>query len=320
MVAELRADTPIPSADTIRRELMECYRVEAARIGERLRSVDSKISLTLDCWTPSNGLAFLGVTAHSIDAQWTPHDLVLGFLPLHGAHTAENLCDELSDLCDRVETFPNLLCVTTDNASNLAKLLVGFEAVCSARNVAFNASEHHLRGVLHVLNLSVQTLLRELKAEAPDDDGADPDSSTGSCSNAAARGSQLSCLGRLRSATIKIRNSPQHRQEFHRQCEACGMPRKELLLDTRTRWNSTYTMLDRACELREPLSKMARLSPDLPELGDDEWDLVKVTTQLVVPWDAADAATTVWLSRLWFRSSAASWKSSHSCPPPVIPR
>ena len=210
--------------------------------------------------------------------------------------------------------------MTTDNASNLAKLLVGFEPVCSARNVAFDAREHHLRCVLHVLNLSVQPLLRELKAEAPDDDGADPDSSTGSCSNAAARGSQLSCLGRLRSAIIKIRNSPQRRQEFHRQCEACGMPRKELLLDTRTRWGSTYTMLDRACELREPLSKMARLRPDLPELGDDEWDLVKVSTQLVVPWGAADAATTVWLSRLLFRSSAASHKSSHRCPPPAIPR
>jgi hypothetical protein len=275
--------------------------------------VDSKISLTLDCWTSPNGLAFLGVTAHYIDASWTPHDLVLDFLPLHGAHTGENLCEALVDVCSRFEILPKLLGVTSDNAANIGKLLVGFEAACKERNVPFNASRQHVRCVLHVLNLAVQALLRELKAEAPDNDGADPASDTGT------QGSGLSCIARLRSAIVKLRSSPQRRGEFHRQCEAYGMPRKELLLDVPTRWGSTHAMLERACELREPLSRMARLTPDLPELSDDEWALVKVPIQLVVPCGAADAATTVCLSRLLSRSSAASRKSSRGCPPPAVP-
>src|SRR5262245_9382297 len=52
--------------------------------------------------------------------------------PLRCAHWLVRQCRDL----------PKLLCVTTDNASNMVKLLVGFEAVCSARNVAFNAREH----------------------------------------------------------------------------------------------------------------------------------------------------------------------------------
>jgi hypothetical protein len=36
-----------------------------------------------------------------------------------------------------------------------------------------------------------------------------------------------------------------------RQCEAVSKPHKELILDVKTRWNSTYNMIERCCELRE---------------------------------------------------------------------
>jgi hypothetical protein len=102
-------------------------------------------------------------------------------------------------------------------------------------------------------------------------DGEDLDS------DAAAQYSQLSCVAKLRSVIIKTRNPPQRRCESHAQCEECRIPKKELLLDIRTRWGSTHAMLERACEARQSLSKMALLSPDLPELSDEEWTLVKVT-------------------------------------------
>jgi hypothetical protein len=41
-------------------------------------------------------------------------------------------------------------------------------------------------------------------------------------------------------------------------------------------------MLQRACELRQPLEAMADLIPELPELSDEEWNLVKVSIQLFV--------------------------------------
>jgi hypothetical protein len=282
MLAILKPDAPVHSAGIIKREVMRCYREEAVHMGDRLRNVDSKISITLDCWTSPNSRAFLGVTAHYIDAQWTSHSLVLDFLPLYGAHSGGNLCEALVGVFDRVGILPKLLGVTSDNAANVNKLLVDFERACSNRGILFDKSQQHVRCILHVLNLSVQTLLRELKAEAVDDD-AGPDSDEA----AAAQGNQLSCIANLRHVVTTIRNSPQRRHGFHRQCDVFNVPRKELIRDVCTRWGSTYDMLQRACEFRQPLSVVARLSPDLPELGDDEWDLVKVSIQLLVLDDTA---------------------------------
>src|SRR5262245_13593149 len=47
-------------------------------------------------------------------------------------------------------------------------------------------------------------------------------------------------------------------------------PRKEVILDTPTRWNSTHAMIERASELRVPLSELAKTIPDLPELSDED--------------------------------------------------
>ena len=59
----LKHDIAVPSASTIRREIDKMYDVEIARVADHLRHVDSKISLTLDCWTSPNTKAFLGITA-----------------------------------------------------------------------------------------------------------------------------------------------------------------------------------------------------------------------------------------------------------------
>jgi hAT family protein len=59
------------------------------------------------------------------------------------------------------------------------------------------------------------------------------------------------------------------------------MSGKEPILDTRTRWNSTHAMIERACELRAPLSNMASAHPDLPSLSDAEWELLEVVGQVL---------------------------------------
>lgn len=50
---------------------------------------------------------------------------------------------------------------------------------------------------------------------------------------------------------VKIRSSPQRRKKFAFQAEAAGLKGLNLILDVRTRWNSTHDMLERALKMRE---------------------------------------------------------------------
>lgn len=82
-----------------------------------------KISLTADGWTSPFQDDFLGVTAHWIDSKWTQRELVIGFEPLHGAHTGENLAEALVAVLERFHLGEKLQSITTDNATNMAKMV-----------------------------------------------------------------------------------------------------------------------------------------------------------------------------------------------------
>jgi hypothetical protein len=82
-----------------------------------------KVSLTVDGWTSPFQDDFLGITAHWIDDNWIQRELVIGFEPLNGAHTAENLAEALIDVVDRFHLGVKLQSITTDNASNMKKMV-----------------------------------------------------------------------------------------------------------------------------------------------------------------------------------------------------
>jgi hypothetical protein len=48
----------------------------------------------LDCWTPTNTIAFLGVTTvtcHFIDDDWSLKEMLVDFIYLPDSHSGENL-------------------------------------------------------------------------------------------------------------------------------------------------------------------------------------------------------------------------------------
>ena len=63
-----------------------------------------------------------------------------------------------------------MLAITTDNASNNDSFINALGKICKRDNIDFHGKSQHVRCCAHVLNLSVQDGLAELKATAPEDE------------------------------------------------------------------------------------------------------------------------------------------------------
>jgi hAT family C-terminal dimerisation region len=82
---------------------------------------------------------------------------------------------------------------------------------------------------------------------------------------------------------VKIRSSPQRQEKFSTFAENSRLPPLDLLVDVRTRWNSTFMMIERALVLRQPLDDIATLIPELTiyRLNDEEWRLLGILCTLL---------------------------------------
>ena len=83
-------------------------------------------------------------------------------------------------------------------------------------------------------------------------------------------------LLQLRKLVAKIRASPQRRDAFSKRCERVGIQSKGLILDVRTRWNSTFYMMERAVELCKALDLTTDEDKDLKgfALTEAEWEQI----------------------------------------------
>ncbi|KAI8067911.1 hypothetical protein BC940DRAFT_238547, partial [Gongronella butleri] len=56
-----------------------------------------------------------------------------------------------------------------------------------------------------------------------------------------------------------------------------GEPKKVLIRDVKTRWNSTYSMIKRALKVRPAIDGVLKTDPELEHLAlnEDEWTKIK---------------------------------------------
>ncbi|KAG2207042.1 hypothetical protein INT45_011179 [Circinella minor] len=132
----------LPSTDTITRKTKEEYDFYKKRLRNLLDTLPV-ISCTLDGWTSPYNDAFLAVTGHWISTStWTMHEVILGFQPLNGPHSAENLAASFLEIINDFNLGPKLFTITTDNASNMKRMALEIEKYAEEKGCAYLVVAH----------------------------------------------------------------------------------------------------------------------------------------------------------------------------------
>ncbi len=189
----------------------------------------------------------MSATCHYI-SDFKPQSDLLDCFEIKGNHTAANLAKELGSIATKWAISDKTVACVSDSAANIKR--------------AVNDILHwnHLGCFEHKLNLtvrygiqqpSIQELIQKVKAIAE-------------------------YMRRSTAASAKLR-------EVQLQM---GHEQLRLKQDVATRWNSTYYMLKRVTELKEPLvSTLALVNPQLPALPLGEWETVKEACNILQPFE-----------------------------------
>lgn len=102
---------------TARRRLRSIVQIEQQKLLSDL-STGAKLSIALDCWNSPFQQAFMAIKGYFVDQKWDYHEILLGFMPIHGQHTGAHLAEILLEVLQEHQIVDRVIAITTDNASN----------------------------------------------------------------------------------------------------------------------------------------------------------------------------------------------------------
>ncbi|KAL0785403.1 hypothetical protein Bca101_001649 [Brassica carinata] len=218
------------SRRTATRDIVKMYVSRKAALRNWFKSTKQRVSLTTDIWTAqSTGASYMVVTVHFVGANWQLRKLIIGFKYITD-HRGQTIADVLLE-CLAEWGIQKVFTVTVDNATANTSALRRFQAEFSALGneaLVMQGEFMHVRCAAHIINLIVKEGLAEI------------------CDNVLA----------IRNAVQYVRSSTPRLKSFELRVESGRMTRGSLPLDVKTRWNSTFLMLQRAIKFRLAFDKM----------------------------------------------------------------
>ena len=194
----------VPSRKTVTTQLKDLQQRVKLSVQAELDAA-SAVALTTDFWSSRSVDAYLGVTALYITPLWRLKSCVLQTREVTQHHTSQNISTELDRVANEWSLTSKLAGVTTDNARNIVKGVVDLEW-------------QHVPCFAHTLNLSVKA------------------------------GLQLASVSEVvkhcRRVVFHFHHSCIAQNELELKQESLGDPKRKLVQDVVTRWNSTFEMIE----------------------------------------------------------------------------
>ncbi|KAJ9482098.1 hypothetical protein VN97_g11345 [Penicillium thymicola] len=105
----------------------------------------------------------MAITGYFIHHDWDYCEVLLGFEPLHGSHTGEDLSKTVTQILIEHGISDRVLSVTTDNATNNNTLMLSIQDYLQSQ-YSSDLSIFRVPCIAHVIQLSLNELLGKLKA------------------------------------------------------------------------------------------------------------------------------------------------------------
>ncbi|CAI5694995.1 unnamed protein product [Oreochromis niloticus] len=208
------------------------------------------VSLTSDMWISINTEAYLAVTCHFVDESSTLNTVVLGVQYFPNAHTAENIAQVKGSLMTEWAITDKVTCLVTVGAANMG---------ACARELRLK----HAMCIAHTLNLVVKKALDQ----------------TPELSDIRAKSRKI--VGYFGSSTTAKERLSVVQEQLRK-------PQLKLIQEVETRWNSTYNMLQRLFEQREPVgAALASLTTDIPPVSSEEFGIISECLLVLAPFNDA---------------------------------
>ncbi|KAH9686208.1 BED-type domain-containing protein [Citrus sinensis] len=246
--------------NTVKREVFKLFDFEKAKTMALLEDITSKVSITTDMWTSSHQKkGYMVVTVHFIDNSWTLRNRILRFIYVPSPHTAEALFNELAKCLLDWNVDRRLSTIIIDNCSTNDAMILLLLAKFPPGSFLLNGKLLHVRCCAHILNLIVK-------------DGLD------------AIGDGIE---KVRNSVNYWTSSPKRIELFedtaNRQLKLnCS---KSLVLDCKTRWNSTYLMLEVALIYKDVFTRLKHRDNQYKHLPTEvEWELARVVCEHLKPF------------------------------------
>ena len=280
---------------------MERFKTHQVHIKKLLSESKSLIHLSFDLWTSGSNKALLGVVAQFIDASGRSHSLLLGLPELVGTHSGENQAELIIKIIQDYDITAKLGFFVMDNADNNDTALAAiFKEI--RPDLLPRIKERRIRCAAHVINLVAQAFLcsnDEAAYEYAED--IDPQLLMAE-KHALDTWRRIGPIGKLHNIVHYIRKTPQRRQDWLATTHYLGQldaPGKQLMViqNNKTRWNSTYKMIERGIKVKERLDQYCyraiRKKKDqgpLPaqwQLEPDDWQVLTLLIDALAPFEEA---------------------------------
>jgi hypothetical protein len=111
----------------------------------------------------------MAITGYFVDDKWDYHEILLGFIPIHGQHFGAYLTDVPLGVLEEHQITNRVIAITKDNASNNKTLV---NSLCdSIEQMELPSSTKIVRipCLAHVIQLSLKDLLGLMKADPKND-------------------------------------------------------------------------------------------------------------------------------------------------------